>query len=48
VEAFFNRLIEGDGFHLWIDATHVKVRQNGRIASARSIKEGPVARRYFQ
>lgn len=33
VDAFLNRLIEGDWPYLWIDATYVKVRQNGRIVS---------------
>ena len=32
VEAFLNRPIEGDWPYLWIDATYVKVRQNGRPA----------------
>ncbi|MCP1845499.1 transposase-like protein [Bradyrhizobium sp. USDA 4524] len=33
VKAFLNRPIEGDWPCLWIDATYVKVRQNGRIVS---------------
>src|ERR1035437_9706553 len=33
VHAFLDRLIEGDWPYLWIDATYVKVRQNGRIVS---------------
>src|SRR5262245_51394308 len=33
VKAFLNRPIEGDWPYLWIDATYVKVRQNGRIIS---------------
>src|SRR5678815_4922109 len=33
VKAFLSRPIEGDWPHLWIDATYVKVRQNGRIVS---------------
>ena len=33
VGAFLNRPIEGDWPYLWIDATYVKVRQNGRIVS---------------
>jgi putative transposase len=33
VEAFLARPIEGDWPYLWIDATYVKVRQNGRIVS---------------
>ena len=31
VKAFLNRPIEGDWPYLWIDATYVRVRQNGRI-----------------
>jgi putative transposase len=30
-KALLARPIEGDWPHLWIDATYVKVRQNGRI-----------------
>lgn len=33
VKAFLARPIEGDWPYLWIDATYVKVRQNGRIIS---------------
>src|SRR5665213_3526979 len=33
VKAFLDRPIEGDWPYLWIDATYVKVRQNGRIIS---------------
>ncbi|GGI34195.1 hypothetical protein GCM10010987_78190 [Bradyrhizobium guangdongense] len=33
VKAFLNRPIEGNWPYLWIDATYVKVRQNGRIIS---------------
>jgi putative transposase len=33
VQAFLDRPIEGDWPYLWIDATYVKVRQNGRIVS---------------
>lgn len=33
VKAFLNRPIEGDWPYLWIDATYVKGRQNGRIVS---------------
>jgi putative transposase len=33
VKAFLDRPIEGDWSYLWIDATYVKVRQNGRIVS---------------
>ena len=34
VKAFLDRPIEGDWPYLWIDATYVKVRSNGRIVSA--------------
>src|SRR5487761_2100643 len=33
VKAFLGRPIEGDWPYLWIDATYLKVRQNGRIVS---------------
>ena len=33
VNAFLDRPIEGDWPYLWIDATYVKVRQDGRIVS---------------
>jgi transposase-like protein len=33
VKTFLDRPIEGDWPYLWIDATYVKVRQNGRIVS---------------
>src|SRR4051794_21713215 len=33
VSAFLDRPIEGDWPYLWIDATYVKVRQNGRVVS---------------
>jgi transposase-like protein len=33
VKTFLGRPIEGDWPYLWIDATYVKVRQNGRIVS---------------
>jgi putative transposase len=33
VKAFLGRPIDGDWPYLWIDATYVKVRQNGRIVS---------------
>jgi putative transposase len=33
VGAFLNRQIEGDWPYLWIDATHVKTREAGRIVS---------------
>jgi transposase-like protein len=33
VKAFLERPIEGDWPYLWVDATYVKVRQNGRIVS---------------
>ena len=31
VQTFLNRPLEGDWPYLWLDATHVKVRQGGRI-----------------
>jgi putative transposase len=34
VAAFLNRPLEGDWPYLWLDATYVKVRENGRIVSA--------------
>jgi putative transposase len=34
VKAFLDRPIEGDWPYLWLDATYVKVRQNGRVVSA--------------
>ncbi len=34
VEAFLNRPLEGDWPYLWLDATYVKVREQGRIVSA--------------
>ena len=33
VSAFLDRPLEGDWPYLWIDATYVKVRQNGRVVS---------------
>ena len=33
MKAFLDRPIEGDWPYLWIDATYVKVRQNGRVVS---------------
>ena len=33
VKAFLDRPLEGDWPYLWIDATYLKVRQNGRIVS---------------
>jgi transposase-like protein len=37
VKAFLGRPIEGDWPYLWIDATYLKVRQNGRIVSVAAI-----------
>ena len=31
IGAFLDRPLEGDWPYLWLDATYVKVRQNGRI-----------------
>src|ERR1700716_3016693 len=42
VKAFLARPIEGDWPYLWIDATYVKVRQNGRIVSVAVIVAGGV------
>jgi transposase-like protein len=33
VKAFLNRPLEGDWPYVWLDATYLKVRQNGRIVS---------------
>src|SRR6201997_182977 len=33
IAAFLDRPLEGDWPYLWLDATYVKVRQNGRIVS---------------
>jgi transposase-like protein len=33
IGALLDRLLEGDWPHLWLDATYVKARQNGRIVS---------------
>ena len=33
MKTFLDRPIEGDWPYLWIDATYVKVRDNGRIVS---------------
>ena len=33
IAAFLNRPLEGDWPYLWLDATYVKVRANGRIVS---------------
>jgi transposase-like protein len=37
VKAFLERPIEGDWPYLWIDATYLKARQNGRIVSLAAI-----------
>src|ERR1700737_3965086 len=37
IAAFLHRPIEGDWPYLWIDATYVKVRQNGHIVSVAAI-----------
>lgn len=37
VKAFLERPIEGDWPYLWIDATYVKARQNGRVVSLATI-----------
>lgn len=33
VKAFLEQPIESDGSYLWIDATYLKVRRGGRVAS---------------
>ena len=33
VQAFLNRPIEGEWPYLWIDATYIKARAGGRVAS---------------
>jgi transposase-like protein len=33
IRAFLNRPLEGDWPYLWLDATYLKVRENGRIIS---------------
>jgi Transposase, Mutator family len=49
VKAFLARPIEGDWPYLWIDATHVKVRQNGRIAVIVAVGSTALAgARFFQ
>jgi len=45
VQAFLDRPIEGDWPYLWIDATYVKVRQNGRIVSVAVIVGGQQRRK---
>jgi len=37
MKTFLQRPLEGDWPYLWIDATYVKVRQNGRIVSVAAI-----------
>ncbi|MGF7178356.1 transposase-like protein [Azospirillum doebereinerae] len=37
VQAFLNRPLEGDWPFVWLDATYVKVRQDGRIVSVAAI-----------
>jgi putative transposase len=37
VAAFLNRPLEGEWPYLWLDATYVKVRENGRIVSVAAI-----------
>src|SRR5574337_472075 len=37
VQTFLGRPIEGDWPYLWIDATYLKVRENGRIVSVAAI-----------
>jgi len=37
VNSFLDRRIEGDWPYLWLDATYLKVRENGRIVSIAAI-----------
>ena len=37
VKAFLNRPLDGDWPYLWLDATYLKVRRNGRIVSVAAI-----------
>ncbi|MGH6857458.1 MAG: transposase [Methylocella sp.] len=37
VKAFLDRPLQGDWPYVWIDATYVKVRQNGRIVPVAAI-----------
>ena len=37
VASFLTRPLEGDWPYLWLDATYLKVRQNGRIVSVATI-----------
>src|SRR5262245_48124273 len=37
INAFLNRPIEGEWPYVWLDATYLKVRQNGRIVSVAAI-----------
>jgi putative transposase len=37
VHAFLNRPLEGEWLYVWLDATYLKVRQNGRIVSVAAI-----------
>ena len=37
IASFLNRPLEGDWPYLWVDATYLKVRQNGRIVSVAAI-----------
>jgi len=40
VKAFLTRPLEGDWPYLWLDATYVKARENGRIVSVAVIVQG--------
>jgi putative transposase len=42
VAAFLNRPLEGDWPYLWLDATYVKVREQGRIVSVAVIVAVPL------
>ena len=45
VKTFLERPIEGDWPYIWIDATYLKVRQNGRIDPATPSSPSPGAAR---
>src|SRR6202045_3423627 len=41
IAAFLNRPLEGDWPYLWLDATHVKTGENGRIVSVAAMRNSP-------
>lgn len=53
VNAFLNRPLEGEWPYLWLDATYIKARKGGRIASVAAIvavgvNSEPVRRHWFK